>query len=304
MFELFEEVNHLVSLCVSRIFGGVFDLCILLYKRTTNLNSRTDFSRFESCAKRTFCGIAREVDKRISPGQILWNIHLCRTIRSHARSGKDNLRHSTRQDFATINLVHKGKVLWKKVFHIFLYVQSIFQVKRGISDAKLSIEINRDIYVQRTIVLHAFNLIQNFLRTSQRKNWCNNSAAMFKAFQHVLLKAASNLIGVHISISGFLNHRKRKFKHPIRKVWYIEEHVLVAVVAREKQINCFVFLPTDLNENARSSHQVAIHKECCLDIRTNLDSLIILARMNQSHGLRHIGFAVQRRMILPFCNIS
>ena len=202
MFELFEEVNHLVSLCVSRIFGGVFDLCILLYKRTTNLNSRTDFSRFESCTKRTFCGIAREVDKRISSGQILWNIHLCRAIRSHARSGKDNLRHSTRQDFATINLVHKGKVLWKKVFHIFLYVQSIFQVKRGISDAKLSIEINRDIYVQRTIVLHAFNLIQNFLRTSQRKNWCNNSAAMFKAFQHVLLKAASNLIGVHISISG------------------------------------------------------------------------------------------------------
>ena len=67
MFELFEEVNHLVSLCVSRIFGGVFDLCILLYKRTTNLNSRTDFSLFESCAKRTFCGIAREVDKRISP---------------------------------------------------------------------------------------------------------------------------------------------------------------------------------------------------------------------------------------------
>ena len=127
---------------------------------------------------------------------------------------------------------------------------------------------------------------------------------MLEALQHILFKATSNLIGVHVSISGFLNQRKWKFKHPIRKVWYIEEHVLDVVVPSEKQINCFVFLPTDLNKNARSSHQVAIHKECCLDIRANLDSLIILARMNQSHGLRHIGFAVQWRMVLPFCNIS
>ena len=98
MFELLKEVNHLVSLCVSRIFGGVFNLCILLYKCTTNLNSRTDFSLFEFCTERTFCGIAREVDKRISPGQILWNIHLCRAIRSHARSGKDNLSSRLRHD--------------------------------------------------------------------------------------------------------------------------------------------------------------------------------------------------------------